>query len=69
MDSTGKQVEVAAWQQAPIPAKGAGAVVVGAQGESAQLRWPFTLKLWEAGGSRTDTLGNLTFPEGKARGQ
>jgi hypothetical protein len=50
-----------------IPA-GAGAVVVGIEGERAQLGCPCTLKLWEATGPRTVTLGNVTFPEGKAKG-
>jgi hypothetical protein len=35
---------------------------------SAQLGCPCTLKLWEAQGPRTFTLGNVTFPEGKAKG-
>ncbi|WP_232537855.1 DUF2381 family protein [Cystobacter fuscus] len=69
VDATGEQVELARWQEAPIPANGAGAVVVGIEGESAQLGCPCTLKLWEAGGPRTVTLGNVTFPEGKARAQ
>ena len=47
---------------------GAGAVVVGIEGECAQLGCPCTLKLWEATGPRTVTLGNVTFPEGKAKG-
>jgi uncharacterized protein (TIGR02268 family) len=67
--STGEQVELARWPLAPIPANGAGAVVVGVKGESAQFGCPCTLKLWEAGGPRTVTLGNVTFPEGKARAQ
>jgi len=62
VDSTGEQVELAAWQQAPLPANGVGAVVVGVEGESAQLGCPCTLKLWEAGGPRTVTLKNVTFP-------
>jgi len=49
-------------QQAPIPAKGAGAVVVGIEGEREQLGCPCPLKLWEAQGPRTVTLGNVTFP-------
>ncbi|WP_257453651.1 DUF2381 family protein [Archangium lipolyticum] len=69
VDSTGEEAELARWQEAPIPAKGAGAVVVGIEGERAQFGCPCTLKLWEAAGLRTVTLGNVTFPEGKARGQ
>ncbi len=62
VDATGEQVELARWQEAPIPAKGAGAVVVGIEGERAQLGCPCTLKLWEAQGPRAVTLGNVTFP-------
>ena len=68
VDKAGEEVELARWQQAPIPAKSAGAVVVGIEGERAQLGCPCTLKLWEAQGPRTVTLGNVTFPEGKAKG-
>ena len=63
----GEQVDLVTWQQAPIPASGAGAVVVGIEGERAQLGCPCTLKLWEATGPRTVTLENVTFPEGKAK--
>jgi hypothetical protein len=49
VDSTGEQVELSRWQEALIPANGAGAVVVGIEGERAQLGCPCTLKLWEAG--------------------
>ena len=62
VDSTGEEVELARWQESPIPANGAGAVVVGVKGAPAQLGCPCTLKLWEAGGPRTVTLGNVTFP-------
>ncbi|ATB28293.1 hypothetical protein MEBOL_001739 [Melittangium boletus DSM 14713] len=68
VDSTGEQVELAQWQEAPIPANGAGAVVVGIEGKPVQLGCPCKLKLWEAGGPRTVTLENVTFPEGKAKG-
>jgi uncharacterized protein (TIGR02268 family) len=64
----GEEVELARWQEAPIPANGAGAVVVGIEGERAQLGCPCTLKLWEAQGPRTVTLGTVEFPEGKAKG-
>ncbi|HEX8440041.1 hypothetical protein [Archangium sp.] len=57
-----REVALARWQEAPIPANGAGAVVVGTERASARLGCPCTLKLWEAGGPRTVTLGNVTFP-------
>jgi uncharacterized protein (TIGR02268 family) len=69
VDSAGEEVALARWQEAPIPANGAGAVVVGIERAPEQLGCPCTLKLWEAGGPRTVTLGNVTFPEGKARAQ
>ncbi len=56
VDSAGEQVELARWPLAPIPANGAGAVVVGIKGERAQLGCPCTLKRWEAQGPRTFTL-------------
>ena len=68
VDSTGEQVELADWQEAPIPAKCAGAVVVGIEGDRAQLGCPCTLKLWEAQGPRTVTLGNVTFPVSQKAG-
>ncbi|WP_157775561.1 DUF2381 family protein [Melittangium boletus] len=68
VDAAGEQVELARWPLAPIPANGAGAVVVGIQGERAQLGCPCTLKLGEAQGPRTFTLENVTLPEGKAKG-
>ncbi len=68
VDKAGEEVELARWQEAPIPANGAGAIVVGIEGERAQLGCPCTLKLWEATGPRTVTLGTVTFPEGKAKG-
>ncbi|WP_309894329.1 DUF2381 family protein [Archangium sp.] len=68
VDSAGEEVELARWPLAPIPAKGAGAVVVGIKGQRAQLGCPCTLKLWEAQGPRTFTVGNVTFPEGNAKG-
>lgn len=37
-------------------------VVVEAEASGEEARGNFTLKLWEAGGKRTVTLGNLTFP-------
>ena len=65
VDSTGEEVEFARRQGAPIPANGAGAVVVGIEGERAQFGCPCTLTLWEAQGLRTVTLGNVTFPVGQ----
>ncbi|OJH34980.1 hypothetical protein BON30_41095 [Cystobacter ferrugineus] len=68
VDATGRQVELARWPLAPIPANGTGAVVVGIEGERAQLGCPCTLKLWEAQGPRTVTLGNVEFPVSQQAG-
>ncbi|HYO58975.1 DUF2381 family protein [Archangium sp.] len=68
VDKAGEEVELTRWQEAPIPANGAGAVVVGLKGERAQLGCPCTLKLWEAQGPRTVTLGNVTFPVSQQAG-
>jgi uncharacterized protein (TIGR02268 family) len=59
VDKAGEQVDLATWQQEPIPANGAGAVVVGIEGERAPLGCPCTLKLWEAQGSRRGAPANL----------
>jgi uncharacterized protein (TIGR02268 family) len=68
VDNAGEQVELATWQQGPIPANGAGAVVVGVELGPARLGCPCTLKLWEPSGPRTVTLGNVTFPDGPKAG-
>jgi len=64
-DSTGAEVELSAWQASAIAPGALGFVVVGAEREPGQLACPCTLKLWEAQGPRTVTLGNVTFPLGK----
>ncbi len=47
----------------PFPRRVPVAVVVGIiEGEPAQLDCPCTLKLWEAGGPRTISIGNVTLP-------
>jgi uncharacterized protein (TIGR02268 family) len=53
---------LAVWQKAPIPPGGRGDVVVEAQAKNLEGRGTFTLKLWEADGVRTVTLGGVTFP-------
>jgi hypothetical protein len=49
------------WQETAIPSGARGFVVVGAERAPGQLGCPCTLKLWEAQGPRTITLGNVTF--------
>jgi uncharacterized protein (TIGR02268 family) len=60
-DSTGAEVELSAWQASAIAPGALGFVVVGAERAPGQLACPCTLKLWEAQGPRTVTLGNVTF--------
>jgi uncharacterized protein (TIGR02268 family) len=60
-DVTGAEVELSAWQASAIAPGALGFVVVGAEREPGQLACPCTLKLWEAQGPRTVTLGNVTF--------
>ena len=61
-DATGAEVELSAWQESAIAPGARGFVVVGAEREPGQLACPCTLRLWEAQGTRTVTLGNVTFP-------
>ncbi|WP_434381561.1 DUF2381 family protein [Melittangium boletus] len=61
-DSTGAEVELSTWQESAIAPGALGFVVVGTEREPGQLGCPCTLKLWEAQGPRTVTLGNITFP-------
>jgi uncharacterized protein (TIGR02268 family) len=64
-DTTGAEVELSAWQASAIAPGALGFLVVGAEREPGQLACPCTLKLWEAEGPRTVTLGNVTFPSAK----
>lgn len=51
------------WQLEPITSDSRNArVIVEAEASENEARGPFVLKLWEAGGMRTVTLGNVTFP-------
>jgi uncharacterized protein (TIGR02268 family) len=50
------------WQPAPIPGGGFAMLVVDAEAPAKEIRGPFVLKLWEAGGARTVTLSGVTFP-------
>ncbi len=68
-DSTGAEVELSPWQEAAIPVGAPGFVVVGFEREPGQLGCPCTLKLWEAQGPRTVTLGNVTFPSVEQGGE
>ncbi|MFY0524910.1 DUF2381 family protein [Archangium gephyra] len=68
-DATGAEVELSAWQESAIAPGATGFVVVGAEREPGQLACPCTLKLWEAQGPRTVTLGNVTFPAEEQAGK
>ncbi|MBZ4421763.1 DUF2381 family protein [Myxococcus sp. RHSTA-1-4] len=50
------------WQDVPTTSEMPRRVVVAAQATEKEAHGPFTLKLWDAGGQRTITLGNVTFP-------
>lgn len=52
------------WQQAPITPgeKGASYVMVEADAKPDEAQGTFTLKLWDAGGTRTAILEGVTFP-------
>ncbi|WP_434300078.1 DUF2381 family protein [Corallococcus exiguus] len=51
------------WQAKPIlPGGPEGRVIVEAEAPAAEVHGPFSLKLWEADGPRSITLGNVTFP-------
>ncbi|WP_375759374.1 DUF2381 family protein [Corallococcus exercitus] len=51
------------WQVTPIlPGSPGGRVIVEAEAPAAAVHGPFSLKLWEADGPRSITLGNVTFP-------
>lgn len=50
------------WQEAPILPGKVGRVVVETEPPIDGALGPYTLKLWEAGGTRTVTLGGVTFP-------
>ncbi|QRK10567.1 DUF2381 family protein [Archangium violaceum] len=68
-EATGAEVELSAWQESAIAPGALGFVVVGAEREPGQLACPCTLKLWEAQGPRTVTLGDVTFPAGEQTGK
>ncbi|NVJ17886.1 DUF2381 family protein [Myxococcus sp. AM010] len=50
------------WQASPIASGGPGRVVIEAEASAESARGSFSLKLWEAEGPRTVTIGNVTFP-------
>ncbi|NOK18149.1 DUF2381 family protein [Corallococcus carmarthensis] len=51
------------WQVTPtLPGVPGGRVIVEAEAPAAAVQGPFALKLWEADGPRSITLGNVTFP-------
>ncbi|NVJ04555.1 DUF2381 family protein [Myxococcus sp. AM001] len=50
------------WQEVPVASPKRLHVVVEAEATEKEARGPFTLKLWDEGGQRTITLGNVKFP-------
>lgn len=62
-DKSGKELNVLqVWQVAPTSSDKFVRVIIEAEATPDSVRGPFTLKLWEADGPRTVTLGNVTFP-------
>ncbi|MCP3060984.1 DUF2381 family protein [Myxococcus sp. K38C18041901] len=53
---------VRVWQKSPVTSGGTGQVVIEAEATAESARGAFSLKLWEADGPRTVTIGNVTFP-------
>ncbi len=53
---------VRVWQEAPLLLNETKRIVVEAEVHPKQTLGTFTLSLWEAGGRRAITLGNVTFP-------
>ncbi|MCP3170144.1 DUF2381 family protein [Myxococcus sp. QH3KD-4-1] len=50
------------WQDVSVTSEKSRRVAIEAESTADAVRGPFTLKLWEADGPRTVTLGNVTFP-------
>lgn len=51
------------WQSEPFTSASVNPrVVVEAEASETEARGPFILKVWESGGKRLVTLGNVTFP-------
>ncbi len=50
------------WQDGPIAPGGRQFVVVEAEATAEEARGTFTLKMREEGGTRTVTIGGVTFP-------
>ncbi|NVJ00309.1 DUF2381 family protein [Myxococcus sp. AM009] len=50
------------WQKSPVTSGAPGRVVIEAEASTESARGSFSLKLWEAEGPRTVTIGNVTFP-------
>jgi uncharacterized protein (TIGR02268 family) len=58
----GEELKGTVWPPEPVRPGKPRTVFIEVQAEDAQTDGPFTLKLWEADGPRTVTLGNVTFP-------
>ncbi|WP_223763970.1 DUF2381 family protein [Corallococcus sp. AS-1-6] len=63
-DKSGQELKILrVWQATPIlPGGPEGRVIVEAEAPATAVHGPFSLKLWEADGPRSITLGNVTFP-------
>jgi len=59
----GEELKGSVWPPEPIPPGEFRTLAIEVQAQDVQTMGPFTLKLWEADGLRTITLGNISFPE------
>ena len=58
----GEELEGSIWPPKPVLPGDLLTLFIEVQAEDVQTVGPFVLKLWEADGERTVTLGNVTFP-------
>ncbi|QRN94695.1 DUF2381 family protein [Archangium violaceum] len=58
----GEELKGAVWTPEPVRLGKSRPLYIEVQAEDARTVGPFTLKLWEADGPRTVTLGNVAFP-------
>jgi uncharacterized protein (TIGR02268 family) len=60
--SKGEELEGSIWLPGPVVPGKSHTLYIEARAEDTRTVGPFVLKLWEADGPRTVTLGNVTFP-------
>lgn len=63
--SKGEELKGSIWPPTPVLPGMSLTLYIEARAEDTRTVGPFVLKLWEADGPRTVTLGNVTFPAGE----